>query len=106
MYWSKQEDSHIFKHHQIHHGGVGKQQFHPCPVRFLRTPLTGQIHKAVRIQRWGHNIVLHSKGEYNRCKIRRITLGEEIKDKIDNRRIQEEKKGDHKVENRMGKRLE
>ena len=78
-YRTKAEDSHIFKHHQIHHGGVGEPQFHLRPVRFCNTALTRQIHEAVRIQRWGEDIVLNSKGEYNRCKIGRLTLGDEYK---------------------------
>ena len=71
---SKTEDSHILKHHQLHHGGVGDPQFHLRPVRFHNTALTRQLHEAVRIQRWGEDIVLNSKGEYNRCKIGQIPL--------------------------------
>ena len=79
-YKSKADDSHILKHHLLHHGGIGEPQFHLRPVRFHQTALTRQIHEAVRIQRWGEDVVLNSKGEYNRCKISRLTLGEENKD--------------------------
>ena len=34
------------------------------------------------------------KGEYNRCKIGRLTLGDEFKTNINNRRIQGEEEGD------------
>ena len=75
---SKSENSHIYKHHQIHHGGEGEPSFYLRPVRFFTTALTRQIAEATRIQRWGEEIVLNSKAEYNRCKIGRLTIGEGI----------------------------
>ena len=77
----RKEDSHILKHHQIHHGGRGAPSFHLRPVRFFKTPLTRQIAEAVLIQRWGEDRVLNSKAEFNRSKISRLTLGEEEEDK-------------------------
>ena len=96
------EDSHILKHHQLHHGGEGEPQFHLRPVRFFRTALTRQIHEAVRIQRYGEDIVLNSKGEYNRCKIGRLTLGEDWKDKV----VQREEVGDQSEEDKLVKEWE
>ena len=48
------------------------------PVKFFRTALTRQLAEAVRIQRWGEDIVLNSRSEYNRCKIGRLTIGENL----------------------------
>ena len=44
---------------------------------FVKTALTRQIAEAVWIQRWGEDIVLNSKAEFNRCTISRLTIGEE-----------------------------
>ena len=73
----KREDSHILKHHVLHHGGQGTPSFHLRPVRFFRSALTRQVAEAVRIRRWGEGVVLNSKSEYNRCQLGRLTLGEE-----------------------------
>ena len=78
-YHSKQEDSHINKHHLIHHGGVGEPSFPLSPVRFTKTALTRQIMEAVLVQRWGEEKLLNSKAEFNRSKISRLTLGDEEK---------------------------
>ena len=75
-YVNKQEDSHINKHHLIHHQG-GEPQFPLRPVRYSKTALTRQITEAVLIQRWGEDLLLNSKAEFNRSKISRLTLGEE-----------------------------
>ena len=76
---NKQEVSHILKHHQVHHGGIGDPSFHLRPVGFFKSALTRQVAEAVLIQEWGEDIVLNSKAEFNRCKIGRLTLGEEDK---------------------------
>ena len=96
-YRTKAEDSHILKHHLLHHGGEGEPHFHLRPVKYFRTALTRQIHEAVRIGRWGEDVVMNSKGECNLCKISRLTLGEEFKDK----RLHGEDEGDHTAEDRM-----
>ena len=89
-YRTKAEDSHIYKHQQLHHGGQ-EPNFHLRPVRFLRTALTRQVYEAVMIQRMGEEVVLNSKGEYNRCTIGRLTLGEEDKsDKMSELRTRNE----------------
>ena len=71
------EDNHIKKHHVIHHGGEGAPKFHLRPVMFHQTPLARQISEAVRIEKWGEDLILNSKTEFNRCKIGRLTIGEE-----------------------------
>ena len=53
---TKAEDSHIYKHQELHHGGQDPK-FHLRPVTFLRTALTRQIYEAVVIQRLGEDIV-------------------------------------------------
>ena len=85
---NKQEDSHILKHHQLHHGGEGYPSFFLRPVKYFKTSLTRQIAEAVLIQRWGKDVVLNSKAEYNRCKISRLTLGE---DGAENKELEKEK---------------
>ena len=79
-FYSKSENSHIYKHHQIHHDGIGEPSFLLRPIRFFTTALTRQIAEATRIQRLGEEIVLNSKAEYNRCKIGRLTIGEDVDD--------------------------
>ena len=70
---NKKEDSHILKHHSVHHDGIGEPQFHLRPVGFFRSALSRQVAEAVRIRRRGCS-VLNSKGEYNRCSITRLNL--------------------------------
>lgn len=67
------EGSHIFKHHQIHHGGAGEPAFHLRPVKYCRTALERQVGEAVRIHSRGE-AVLNSRTEYNRCHITRLSL--------------------------------
>ena len=73
----RREDSHILKHHLLHHGGEGDPQFHLRVVGHFRSALTRQVAEAVRIARWGEEVVLNSKSEFNRCQLGRLTLGEE-----------------------------
>ena len=63
---NRHEDSHIYKHHQPHHGGEREPSFHLRPLKFLRTALTRLISEAVRIEILGKDKVLNSKGEYTR----------------------------------------
>ena len=70
------EDSHILKHHILHHGGTGQPVFHLRPVSYHRTALDRQVAEAVRIRRRGEGCVLNSKMEYNRCSIARLSLPE------------------------------
>ena len=78
----KREDSHILKHHLLHHGGDGEPSFHMRVVGRFKSCLTRQVSEAVRIRRWGEGTVLNSKSEFNRCKLGRLTLGEEEKKAI------------------------
>ena len=58
------KDSHI-----LHHNGEGEPKFHLRPVQFHQTALSTQIAEAVRIEKWGEDIILNSKADFNRCKI-------------------------------------
>ena len=73
------EDSHILKHHLFHHGGRGEPAFHMRLVKTFKSALTRQVSEAVRMKRWGEDVVLNSKSEFNRCILGRLTLGEEEK---------------------------
>ena len=68
----------------LHHGGQQNANFHLRPIKFLTTALRRQLSEAVRIQRLGEDVVLNSRGEYNRCSIGRLTLGEDNNQKKDN----------------------
>ena len=53
--------------------------------------MTRQLAEAVRIQRWGEDVVLNSRSEYNRCKIGRLTLEtEEEKSRKDKEKFSQE----------------
>ena len=71
-------DSHIWKHHLVHHEGVGEPEMTFKVVGTFKSALPRQIFEAVRIRRRGDD-VLNSKGEYNRSRIHRLTIdrGEE-----------------------------
>ena len=97
---SKNENSHILKHHVLHHDGEGEPEFHLQLVRTFRTALTRQVHEAVRIQEWGEDRILNSKAEFNRCTIGRLTLGEN--NTADEERILRERLEDMKsTENKL-----
>ena len=70
------EDSHIHKHHQVHHGGVGVPEFHMKVVKYYSSALRRQVGEAIRIRRRGESVLLNSKAEYSRCNITRLTLPE------------------------------
>ena len=38
-------------------------------MQFHQTALGRQIAEAVRIEKWGEDIILNSKADFNRCKI-------------------------------------
>ena len=77
QYEERSDESHIWRHHLAHHGGEGEPEFHIRPIQFHRTALNRQLTEAVLIGRRGDANVLNNKGEYNRCQISRLTLGEE-----------------------------
>ena len=91
----KPEESHIHKHHQVHHGGEGDPLFHLRPAVFHRSALNRQITEAVKIGRLGgEESLLNSRGEYNRSHIVRLTLGEERKE--DDMKEDEDRSEDNK----------
>ena len=53
--------------------------FPPAPHPVFHTALSRQIAEACRVQKWGEYIVLNSKDEFNRSKIRRLMIGEDKK---------------------------
>ena len=75
-YEKRNTDSHIWKHHLIHHGGEGEPEMRFKIVGNYRTALSRQIAEAIRIRKRGTS-VLNSKGEYDRCRIHRLTIGKE-----------------------------
>ena len=75
-YVKRDTDSHIWKHHIIHHGGEGEPEMRFKVVGTYRSALARQVAEAVRIRGRG-TVVLNSKGEYNRSRIHRLTIGTE-----------------------------
>ena len=67
----------MWKHQVLHHGGAEDAKFHLRPIQFHRSALNRQISEAVRIGRYGEDKVLNSRGEYNRSRIARLSLGGE-----------------------------
>ena len=56
---------------------MGEKGSHFKIVGSYRSALSRQVGEAVKIRRrGGEGSVLNSKGEFNRCKITRLTLGE------------------------------
>ena len=60
-------------------------------ISSYRDPLTGQVSEAVRIEMRGGN-TLNSKTEYNRCRIARLVIDQEVwqKMKVKEKEILEE----------------
>ena len=52
-YKEQMEDSHILKHHVLHHGGVGEPSFHLRAVGYFNSALSRQVAEVVRIEEWG-----------------------------------------------------
>ena len=77
-YKSKDKDNHIYKHWILHHQGEGEPRFVMRVVQFHRSALSRQVGEAIRIRRRG--VVLNSRGEFNRCKISRLSLEQVIKE--------------------------
>ena len=59
--------------HIVHHEGEGEPEFSFKVLGQHKSALTRRISKAVQIRGRG-KIVLNSKGEYDRCKIHRLTV--------------------------------
>ena len=77
-YRARKPDSHIWKHHLGHHNGQGEPDMIFKVVGNFRSALSRQINEAVRIKNRGI-LALNSKGEYDRCRIHRLTVGEDQK---------------------------
>ena len=60
----------------------GQPSFHLRAVGFFKTALTRQIAEAIRIEKWGEDVVLNSKGEYNGNRLPRVTFNEGKPDEI------------------------
>ena len=57
----------------MHHNSVGQPKFIMKVVQYHRSALSRQVGEAIRIQRRG-GVTLNSRGEFNRCKITRLSL--------------------------------
>ena len=90
-YYKKNPDSHIWKHHLIHHGGEGEPEMRFKVLGNFRTAITRQITEAIRIRKRGAS-VLNSRGEYDR--IHCLTIGSDLKP--DGGITPTEKEGDNK----------
>ena len=71
-YKSKSSDSHIYKHHVLHHNSEEEPKFIMKVVGYHATALSRQVGEAVRIGRRGGGSLLNSKSEFNRCSIVRL----------------------------------
>ena len=77
-YRTRKPDSHIWKHHLVHHEGEGEPEMIFKVVGTFKSALSRQINEAVRIKNRGI-LALNSKGKYDRCRIHRLTIGEDQK---------------------------
>ena len=69
---SKLDESHMLKHWQNSHGGVGKPEFRFQVVKYCRTALERQVGEATRIALRGST--LNSKAGINRSGAARLSL--------------------------------
>ena len=75
---SRKEDSHRMKHWVLDHPSLlDPPRFKIKVVSSYRDPLTRQVGEAVRIEMRGGN-TLNSKTEYNRCRIPRLVIDQEV----------------------------
>ena len=72
-YLKSAADSHMFKHAMVDHDGEEKPRFSFRVKKYFQNPLARQISEAVSIRRKGE-VVLNSKGVYNRCTIPRLVV--------------------------------
>ena len=73
-YRDKHEDSHILKHHVLHHGGEGQPVLQTNVVQYFRDSLGRQVAEDVRLQLELRGSVLNSKSVFNRCSLTWLTL--------------------------------
>ena len=62
------------------HGGKGAPEFSFRVVKSCKSSLERQVREAVRIHMRGN--VLNKKGLYNRCKLTRLVVDQEWKEKV------------------------
>ena len=75
---TKSKKSHIWKHQTDCHGGNSNHNFIFKIVDTPKSALSRQIGEAVLIsRRGGEGAILNARGEYNRCHITRLTLGDD-----------------------------
>ena len=75
---SEKIDSHMHKHSELeHHDDITKPKFQFRTVRTFRSALARQVAEAVRIRRRGGDVI-NSKGVYNRCKLPRLVVEQEL----------------------------
>ena len=75
-YKTRKPDSHIWKHHLVHHDNQGEPEMVFKVLGTFKSALSRQISEAVRMKNRGI-LALNSKGEYDRCRIHRLTIGED-----------------------------
>ena len=102
-YRKRNSDSHIWKHHLVHHEGVGEPEMTFKVVGTFKSALSRQIFEAVRIRRRGTN-VLNSRGEYNRSKIHRLTVDKEEEHKVEGEQCLEGSEGSSRLSGTEGER--
>ena len=68
---NEKEDSHMLKHWEEDHHNENKPKFSMKVLRAHTSALARQVHEAVLIE-MNSEIVLNSKGEYNRCQLPRL----------------------------------
>ena len=75
---ARSSNSHMWKHQEESHGGSKEARFVFKIVETPKSALSRQIGEAIRIRRrGGEGGILNARGEYNRCHITRLTLGED-----------------------------
>ena len=102
-YQALSDDSHMAKHHVIEHPDKeGKLKFAMKVLKCYRTAFARQVHEAVVIQLNEKNGIMNSKGEFNRCKLPRLSVmmgRKEILEKIET----QEQMSELEVESEIGK---
>ena len=75
-YKKRKTDSHIWKHHFLHHGSQGEPEMVFKVLGQFKAALTRKVTEAVQIRKRGTS-ALNSKAEFDRCKIHRLTVDQQ-----------------------------
>ena len=75
-YKKRKTDSHIWKHHLLHHGSQGEPEMVFKVLGQFKSALTRQVTEAVQIRKRG-TLALNSKAEFDRCRIHRLTVDQQ-----------------------------